>query len=231
MKRISLMIPVVLLMAGLALTSCVKKNTIPVVQSVMVSPSAVDPGQTAMVTVTAVDVDMDPLTYSYTVNGGAINGTTASVQWIAPSSPGAYSVTVTVSDGRGGTAQGNGALTVNQVSTFTGISGNARFPVGTSGDLANSKVSLYTSQANWNNNSPIKWGAVTGSGANVTFTLSANPGNYYVDIWKDIDNSGFWSAGDFVGWYGSGGLGAPALTEVQLSQGQNFSMDVTMFII
>ncbi|MFA6352157.1 MAG: hypothetical protein WCW86_07525, partial [Bacteroidales bacterium] len=66
MKRISLMIPVVLLMAGLALTSCVKKNTIPVVQSVMVSPSAVDPGQTAMVTVTAVDVDMDPLTYSYT---------------------------------------------------------------------------------------------------------------------------------------------------------------------
>ena len=231
MKKTSrlILLGAAVLFSGFLLTSC-KKNTAPVVSGVMVNPSAVDPGQTATVSVTATDANADPLTYAYTVNGGAINGTGAMVQWIAPSTSGAYSLTVTVSDGQGGTAMGNGALTVNQVATFTGVSGTANFLAGTAGDLNNSKVSLYTSLDNWNNNSPIKFGAVTGSGASVTFRLSANAGNYYLDVWKDNDNNGFWSAGDFVGWYGSGGLGAPALTEIQLMQAQNFTSTITMYI-
>jgi hypothetical protein len=230
MKRNLLLIPGIILMAGLVLTSCTKKNSMPVVQSVTVTPSAVDPGQIASVSVIAVDPDMDPLTYAYTVNGGAINGTGPSVQWIAPSTAGAYSLTVQVSDGRGGTAQGNAALMVNQVEIFTGVSGTAGFLAGTSGDLSNAKVSLYTDIDKWNINSPIKYGAVTGAGASVTFKLSANPGNYYLDVWKDIDNNSFWSPGDFIGWYGSGGLGSPMLTEIQLAQGQNFAMVITMYI-
>ena len=152
------------------------------------------------------------------------------VQWIAPSTSGAYSLTVTVSDGQGGTAMGNGALTVNTVVNFTGVSGTASFLAGTAGDLNNAKVSLYTSLDNWNNNSPIKFGAVTGSGASATYRLSANPGNYYLDIWKDNDNNSFWSANDFVGWYGQGGLGSPALTEIKLQQAQNFTSNITMYI-
>jgi len=218
-----------LLISGLLLTSC-KKNSAPVVGSVVVNPSTVDPGQTASVVVTATDANSDPLTYAYTVNGGAVNGTGPMVQWIAPSTSGAYSLTVTVSDGQGGTALGNGAMTVNTVVTFTGVSGTASFLAGTAGDLNNSKVSLYTSLDNWNNNSPIKFGAVTGSGASATYRLSANPGNYYLDIWKDNDNNSFWSALDFIGWYGSGGLGSPALTEIQLQQAQNFTSNITMYI-
>jgi len=218
-----------LLLSGFLLTSC-KKNVSPVVVSVVINPTAVDPGQTANVAVTATDADSDPLTYVYIVNGGAINGMGPMVQWIAPSTSGAYSLTVTVSDGQGGTAQGNGALTVNTVVTFTGVSGTCSFLAGTAGDLNNSKVSLYTSLDNWNNNSPIKFGAVTGSGASATYRLSANPGNYYLDIWKDNDNNGFWSNDDFIGWYGSGGLGAPALTEIQLQQAQNFTSNITMYI-
>ena len=218
-----------LLISGFLLTSC-KKNSVPVVVGVVVTPAAVDPGLTANVVVTATDADSDPLTYVYTVNGGAINGTGPMVQWIAPSAAGAYSLTVTVSDGQGGTAMGSAALTVNVVVIFTGVSGTASFLAGTAGDLNNSKVSLYTSLDNWNNNSPIKFGAVSGSGASVTFKLSANPGNYYLDIWKDNDNNSFWSTGDFVGWHGSGGLGSPALTEVQLQEGKNFSSAITMYI-
>jgi len=113
---------------------------------------------------------------------------------------------------------------------FTGVSGTCSFLAGTAGDLSNSKVSLYSTLDNWNNNSPIKFGAVTGNGASVTYRLTANPGNYYLDIWKDNDNNGFWSALDFIGWYGSGGLGSPALTEIQLQQAQNFQSNITMYI-
>lgn len=231
MKKISpfIVAATVLLFTAFIFSSC-KKNTSPVVTSVVVNPAAVDPGQTTTVSVTASDADSDPLSYAYVVNGGAVNGTGPMVQWIAPSVSGAYSVSVTVTDGEGGSAMGNAALTVNQVIIFTGVSGTASFMAGTAGDLSNAKVSLYTSLDNWNNNSPIKFGAVTGSGASVTFRLSANPGNYYLDIWKDNDNNGFWSAGDFVGWYGSGGLGSPALTEIQLQEAQNFTSTITMYI-
>ncbi len=225
-KRLMLLLALVVF-SGVLFTGC-EKNSPPTVVSVVVNPTDVDPGQSTSVMVTASDPDGDPLTYAYSVNGGAINGTGPMVQWIAPNTAGAYSLTVTVSDPDGLTALGSGAINVAQA--FTGVSGTARFMAGTSGDLNNSKVSLYTDIDKWDSNSPIKFGAVTGSGASVTYRLSANPGNYYLDIWKDIDNNGFWSAGDFIGWYGSGGLGSPYLTEIQLSQGQNFQAEITMYI-
>jgi hypothetical protein len=215
-----------------AFTSCKKDatNGNPVVSAVTVAPSSVNANGIASVTVVATDPDGDALTYSYSVTGGAITGSGASVSWTAPSAAGAHSVTVTVSDGNGGTASGNGALTVQ--AAVTQVTGTAKFPAGTSGDLSNAKVSLYTSWDNWNANQPIKFGAVTGSGATVSFAVTGvNPGNYYLDVWKDIDNSGTWSTGDYIGWYGSGGLGAPALTEFQISDGQTVTISVDMYII
>jgi hypothetical protein len=114
----------------------------------------------------------------------------------------------------------------------TQVTGTAFFPAGTSGDLSNSKVSLYLTYDDWLNNVPVKFAAVTGSGASVSFTLSnVNPGNYYLDVWKDIDNTGTWSSGDFVGWYGSGGLGSPTLTPFQIAAEQTFNCTITMYII
>jgi len=154
------------------------------------------------------------------------------VQWIAPSIAGAHSVMVTVADGRGGTAQASGALTVTEVVKETKITGTASFPAGVNGDLVNSKVSIYTTLANWNANSPIRFVAVTGSGSNVTFALTnVLPGNYYLDVWKDNDNNAVWSVGDFIGWYGSGGLGSPFLTEIQLTEGTSATVTVSMFIL
>ena len=113
----------------------------------------------------------------------------------------------------------------------TQVTGTAKLPVGTSGDLSNAKVSVYSTWDNWNNNSPIKFVAVQGSGATVTFTMPLNAGNYYLDVWKDADNSGTWSLGDFVGWYGSGGLGSPLLTEFQLAAEQTLSITIDMYLI
>jgi hypothetical protein len=225
-----------LLLAGILLfsVSCNKdedENAAPIITSVTVNPAIVNAGATTTVTVAASDPDGDALTYTYLPTGGAISGSGASVTWTAPSQGGAYSVSVTVSDGKL-TATQTGSLTVNQASLNGTVTGTAGLPAGSSGDLSNSKVSLYTTWDNWYYNQPIKFGAVTGAGANVTFTLTeVLAGNYYLDIWKDIDNSAGWSIGDFVGWYGSGGLGAPVLTEFQLAQGATFSCHVNMYLI
>ena len=204
-----------------AFTSCKKEatNNAPSILSVVVNPTSVNANGTVSVSVTATDSDGDQLSYGYTVTGGAISGAGPSVSWTAPSAPGAHSVTVTVSDGKGGQVTANGSLTV--LAPVTQITGTAKFPAGVSGDLSNAKVSIYTTIDNWVNYSPIKFGSVSGSGANVSFTLTnVNPGNYYFDVWKDNDNNGVWSTGDYVGWYGSGGIGAPALTEFQIANGQ-----------
>ncbi len=116
--------------------------------------------------------------------------------------------------------------------TVTQIVGSVQFPAGTSGDLSNAKVSIYTSWDNWDANQPIKFGACSGSGASVSFVIiDVLPGNYYLDVWKDIDNSATWSVSDYVGWYGSGGLGSPSLTQFQITEGQTFSCSIDMYII
>ncbi len=212
-------------------TSCKKEaaNGTPVISGVTVTPGSVAANGSVSVAVTASDPDGDAITYSYTATGGAVQGNGANATWTAPGQAGTYSVTVTVTDGKGGTASSNGALNVTE--PVTQVTGSARFPSGTSGDLSNAKVSIYTSLDNWNNNSPIKFVAASGSGANVSFTITdINPGSYYLDVWKDLDNDGFWSTGDYVGWYGSGGLGSPALTEFQITKGQTFNCTVDMYI-
>ncbi|MBW7847964.1 MAG: hypothetical protein H3C41_07775 [Bacteroidales bacterium] len=231
MKKASLLLLVLFAIGAFGLISCKKdSNKNPVITSVTVNPASVNANGTVSVAVVASDPDNDQLSYSYTVTGGAINGTGPNITWTAPSTAGAHTINVTVSDGKGGTATGNGALTV--LPAVTQITGTAQFPAGVSGDLANSKVSIYTSYDNWNANQPIKFAAVTGTGASVSFSLTnVNPGNYYLDVWKDNDNNAFWSSGDFIGWYGSGGLGSPILTEFQIAEGQTVNLNVQMFIV
>ncbi len=205
-------------------------NSDPVINSVQVNPSSVNAGGIVTVTVDASDTDGDQLTYQYQVTGGAISGSGSSVTWTAPSQIGAHSVTVTVSDGNGGQITGNGSVTVNQ--QVTQITGTANFPAGSSGDLTNAKVSLYTSFENWNGNNPIKYVAATGSGSNVSFSITdIPPGIYYLDVWKDNDNSAGWSIGDFVGWYGDGGLGSPTLSEISVVEGETKTVTISMMSI
>ena len=63
-----------------------------------------DSGDTIVVSAVATDPDNDPLTYTWTTTGGAIDGTGANVRWRSTGvAPGTYSATARVDDGRGGT--------------------------------------------------------------------------------------------------------------------------------
>jgi hypothetical protein len=60
-------------------------------------------GETVLVRADASDPDNDPLTYTWTTTGGAIEGTGSQVRWNpAGVAPGTHSVTARVDDGRGG---------------------------------------------------------------------------------------------------------------------------------
>jgi len=114
----------------------------------------------------------------------------------------------------------------------TKVVGTASFPAGTAGDLSNAKVSLYLTMDDWYNNAPVLFTTAVGSGASITYEFKdLNPGNYYLDVWKDNDFDGYWSVGDYIGWYGSGGLGSPTLTPLQVVDQETFTANVSMYVL
>jgi peptidoglycan-associated lipoprotein len=91
-------------------------NRPPVVDATC-NPCSVEVGRTATVTADAQDPDGDPLTYQWTATSGTITSPTArQTPWTAPNQPGPVPFTVTVNDGRGGTASDTVTIQVTQPS-------------------------------------------------------------------------------------------------------------------
>ncbi len=114
------------------------------------------------------------------------------------------------------------------------IAGQATLQVGVTGDLSNAKVSLYQSLEDWNFNKPFKSVAIQGSGASGSFIISnVNPGIYYLDVWKDVDNSGTWSRGDLIGVYIKSGWGEPNSEPApfQVSVGETVNANIRVFVL
>ncbi len=111
--------------------------------------------------------------------------------------------------------------------TTTGsITGQFSLPAGASGSVDNARVALYTSQAEFDQENPIRTTAVVSGG---TYTFSGvNPGNYYLDVWKDNDNSRSYTAGDFYGAYTTNGSNASAFSVVA---GQATTINGTILVL
>lgn len=79
-------------------------NRPPTVQA-SCDPCEVEVGRTSTITADGQDPDGDPLTYQWKTAAGTVaNPTQRQSPWTAPDQPGQVPVTVTVNDGRGGTA-------------------------------------------------------------------------------------------------------------------------------
>jgi outer membrane protein OmpA-like peptidoglycan-associated protein len=92
-----------------------QKPNRPPTATLSIERSPIQPGERTGVTCNGTDPDNDPLTYSYSVTGGQIVGSGSNVQFDSTGAqPGTYTVTCTVNDGRGGTADASGTVEVKE---------------------------------------------------------------------------------------------------------------------
>ena len=132
---------------------------------------------------TAVDNDNDPLSYQWSVTCGSFSGTGSVINWLAPSSPGTYTVTCNVSDGQGGTTTDSISIEaveyINNDPIITGITADPR-KIHLSSDCE-----IYCSATdpdgdtldyNWS----AIFGIISGTGATITWTAPTSAGNYYI---------------------------------------------------
>jgi hypothetical protein len=73
-------------------------NQAPMISEVNVSKAVVDPLEKVNIDCVALDRDRDPLVYHWSADGGTIKGNGPAATWTAPAKPGAYTVTVKVTD-------------------------------------------------------------------------------------------------------------------------------------
>jgi LmbE family N-acetylglucosaminyl deacetylase len=91
------------------------------------TPSSILDNATSTIAVTATDPNGDPLTYSWQVSGGHIQGSGSSVTFVPPTviSPTNFDVTVYVADGRGGIVSSTATVIVSPSNAPTNIAGAA----------------------------------------------------------------------------------------------------------
>ena len=82
--------------------SCVQSNNLPVISKVQPEKDWVTPSDKNIIVCVASDADGDSLTFAWSATGGTFSGAGSVVTWVAPDIPGAYTITVKVTDNRGG---------------------------------------------------------------------------------------------------------------------------------
>jgi hypothetical protein len=223
MKIISSILTLVLFSLGFAavltISSCEKTiHSIPVIDSLRITPDTVDAGGIAMISVVASDADGEDIAITYSPAAGLVSGTGTPVYWLAPAIGGTYAIAVNVTDATGNIITKYDTLIVRN-SGKSDITGTASFPEGENFNLAFSKVRLFATLADRQNGNAVDSTEVFGFGPIVSFKLpQVAPGTYYLDVWKDIDNSLTISTGDYIGWYGSGSYLHPVLQPVVIEQ-------------
>ncbi|MBT9130554.1 MAG: hypothetical protein DDT41_00840 [candidate division WS2 bacterium] len=95
---------IILLITTVGVYLFLTRNQAPVIVS-LEAPSVVAINEKVSLTSSATDEDGDNLTYTWEAEAGTILGEGAYVNYTAPDTPGSYTLTLSVSDGRGGRAK------------------------------------------------------------------------------------------------------------------------------
>jgi hypothetical protein len=167
----------------------VVENDPPSIQTVVATPPIVEPSGTSNLIADASDPDGDPLTYSWDSGGnGSITGSGGSVTYTAPSTPGSYIVSVTVSDGAE-SVTGKVVVVVeedpNSPPVIQSIIANPSsvYPGGSSNlivDATDGDGDTLT--ISWDSGGN---GSITGSGSSVTYAAPSTPGSYVLSVTVD----------------------------------------------
>jgi len=158
----------------------------PPVAACSASPSSVyaGSGDSVAVHVNASDPDNDPLTYSYTANGGTVEGTGPEARWNSTGvAVGSYTIEVKVNDGKGGIATCAAEVKVEEKPNHppTATVSVERSPI-----LPGERTGV-TCNGSDPDNDPLTYsytttgGQIVGSGATVQFdAIGLKPGSYGV---------------------------------------------------
>jgi outer membrane protein OmpA-like peptidoglycan-associated protein len=175
-------------------------------------------GDSIVLQAQAADPDNDPMSYKWSATGGGIEGTGSEVRWNSKDvKAGTYTATVTVDDGRGGTANASTEFKVEEKpNTPPTISCAANPATVTMGQR-----SAITSTASDPDNDNLTYayttsgGRITGSGASVQFDSTGTaPGSYTVTCTANDGRGGEKSATTTVAVQAA----APPKEQVQLEQ-------------
>jgi hypothetical protein len=158
----------------------------PPVAACSVNPASVyaGSGDAVAIHVNASDPDNDPLTFSYSATGGAVEGTGPEARWNSTGvAAGSYTVNVKVDDGKGGTASCAADIKVEEKPNHPPT---ATLSVERSPILPGERTGI-TCNGSDPDNDPLTYsytatgGQVVGSGSNVQFdSTGLKPGSYTV---------------------------------------------------
>jgi len=220
--------PIALLaFSGMAIlyASCGKddQNGAPEISSVKIEPATVNAGGYVKVSVNATDPENELITYTYSATGGDVEADGSAGYWKVPGSAGTYTVNTEAKDEHGETTTKTATVTV--LEPVTQVSGVAKLESGVTGNLDGIPAVLQTIYGGL-----VKKVTTSGSGKSVVFNITGiDPGTYHLILWKDTDNSGGATPGDYVGWHGTGGELSPDLDDFQVLSGQTFSCNITVY--
>ncbi len=158
-------------------------NTPPVIQAITAASDRIAPFDLCMVVCDAVDMDGDPLSYTWTASQGDIFGEGASIEWGAPTTEGLFTLSVTVDDGRGGTAgqstslrvKTNYAPAISTLSAFSDwiIPGSSTYISCAASDADGDEVAYEWTATG---------GEMFGQGHSIVWVAPTEPGSYWVTV-------------------------------------------------
>jgi hypothetical protein len=139
----------------------------------------------------AYDADGDVLSYQWSADGGTIKGEGSSVAWVAPDTASNYTVTIVVTDGKGGEAIDSTTIAVidkpNNAPIITGLTIDGSPPVEENRIRQwTTKTIQCTAQDPDGDNLSYLWratgGKITGEGNTVGWTSPGVNGEYTVTV-------------------------------------------------
>ena len=111
------------------------------------------------------------------------------------------------------------------------VQGEVSLASGASGTIDNTRIAMYSSFDDWAADRTLR---TVSSDSDGNYTLAdLSPGSYYFDAWKDNDNNGGFSTGDFFGVYVSSGSvtlnSSPSPVEVRA--GETITLNFNLLIL
>jgi hypothetical protein len=149
------------------------------VQSLNPVQTQTTPGGTVVIESKVLNPGNATLTYNWSATGGGFGSSGANNIWQAPPQSGVYQITLTVSDGKGGTAQGNTSITVssNRAPAITDLSASLK-------NVTPGGSTVLTCTANDPDGDIVRYswnasaGTVSGEGNTVSWMAPNNTGDF-----------------------------------------------------